>query len=104
MRAIMAWPPFSGSQLDFDEFGSTLDRERNEFIRLATNTALWMLVESARDGRERRYHLAPTRLADARSALAERAAAWDARLGRLKAMAEGATHAATTESQGHVPH
>lgn len=55
------------------------------------------LVESARDGRELRYHLAPARLADARAALAERAAAWDTRLDRLKAMAEGATHAAATE-------
>jgi ArsR family transcriptional regulator, cadmium/lead-responsive transcriptional repressor len=48
------------------------------------------LVEAARDGRELRYHLAPERLADARLALTERAEAWDARLARLKALAEAA--------------
>jgi DNA-binding transcriptional ArsR family regulator len=46
------------------------------------------LVESARVGRQLRYHLASERLAAARSALAERAAAWDARLVRIKTLAE----------------
>ena len=61
------------------------------------------LVESAREGREIRYRLAPARLADARSALAERAAAWDARLIRIKSMAERATGAASTEPEADLP-
>jgi DNA-binding transcriptional ArsR family regulator len=48
------------------------------------------LVEFERDGREVRYRLAPARLEQARTALEERAAEWDARLTRIKTMAEAA--------------
>jgi DNA-binding transcriptional ArsR family regulator len=51
------------------------------------------LVEFEREGREVRYRLALARLAEARSALEERAAAWDTRLTRIKAMAEAVADA-----------
>lgn len=46
------------------------------------------LVESRRLGREVRYRVRPERLGEAASGLARIAAEWDARLARLKALAE----------------
>jgi DNA-binding transcriptional ArsR family regulator len=46
------------------------------------------LVKSATRGRERIWELAPDRLDDARTELDRISQAWDAALGRLKAMVE----------------
>jgi len=45
-------------------------------------------VRDARTGRERRWQLDPTRIAEARRALDAIGQQWDAALGRLKAFAE----------------
>jgi DNA-binding transcriptional ArsR family regulator len=42
------------------------------------------LVESTREGREKRYHLTPRRLTDAMSWMADVGAEWDERLERLR--------------------
>jgi DNA-binding transcriptional ArsR family regulator len=46
------------------------------------------VVRDARTGRERRWQLDPTRIAEARRALDAIGQQWDAALGRLKAFAE----------------
>ncbi|MGH3240939.1 MAG: ArsR/SmtB family transcription factor [Spirillospora sp.] len=61
------------------------------------------LVTARRDGREVRYTVHPGRLDEAARAMADVASRWDARLQRIKALAESAHHEAQREPQRPVP-